>query len=87
MIKVVAEIPGFELPQSLARLLPEGCAASEARFRVTVELIADDQESASSLALGLTGIAAGLADLDAGRLISEEDLFARLLAKYASPEL
>lgn len=87
MIKVVAEIRGSELPESLARQLPEGRAAPGAVYRVTAELVAEDLGAASSLALGLSGVAAGLADLEAGSLITEEQLFARLLAKYALPEL
>lgn len=84
MGRIVVEIPGAEFPESLMRLLPGGAVAPDARYRVIVEELDGNGRSTAKRNYGaaLDGVAAGLVDVEGGRLIDEEELFARLLAKH-----
>lgn len=85
MIRVVTEIPACDLPDCLIRLLPDGTAREEVRFRVTVEVIEDASASSRGAALWAERgpVLLGVADADSGRLTGEGELFARLLARFA----
>jgi hypothetical protein len=87
MVRIVAEIPASEFPDSLTRLLPGGIRSAGARYRLTIEEIQPD-DSPFPLprhAPALDGVAAGIADAEAGRVVSEEALFARLFGKHPTP--
>lgn len=82
MGRIVVEIPGSEFPESLIHLLPGGSASPGSRYRLAIEEIDGTGQTTPRRHSMLDGVAAGLADFEAGYLIDESALFERLLAKH-----
>jgi len=76
MQRVVAEFSASELPAALSRLLPDGAIDHGSRWRVVLEEVSENGTTDTSV---LVGVALGLADADAGRVLDENVVFARLV--------
>jgi len=74
MQRVIAEFSASELPSALSRLLPDGAIDRGSRWRVVLEEISENGTTDTSV---LVGVALGMADADAGRVLDEEEVFAR----------
>lgn len=74
MQRIVAEFSADELPAALNRLLPDGVVEHGTRWRVVLEEIGENTPADTSV---LVGVALGLADADAGRVLEEDEVFAR----------
>jgi len=75
--KFTKDIPASELPAGHTRDLPSGPAPGML-CRVIVEPIEDEERRLTGLC---AAVDAGLASLDAGRVVEGEELFRRLWAK------